>query len=137
MPAKMKASTVVAGGSGIAAGRRIAERFSLRDTCMLLRPRTIDDGAGGSEPDPDGPEAIGPLACSFLAVSGDEATADLIAERGRYRVYLAVDLRHPETGDALELASSDQVTVLGTTYDVVWTPPPHALALLRTVGLKE
>lgn len=117
--------------------RAMANQWLLRDACTLIQPRTIDDLAGGSYPDPDGPERIGPLACSFLAVSGDEATRELIAERGRYRVYLPIELRHPETGDALDVASIDAIEVLGTTYQVVWTPPAAAGALLRTVGLKE
>ena len=117
--------------------RRVAERYNLRDSCTLLRPRTLDDLAGGTYPDPDGPEAIGPLPCAFLAVSGEEATRDLVAERGRYRVYLAVDLRHPETNAPLDITGIDQITVLGTTYEVVWTPPAAATALLQIIGLKE
>lgn len=134
----MGASTAVAGSAlDMSAARRMADRWLLGDTCTLIQPRTIDDLAGGSYPDPGGPERIGPLACSFLAVSGDEATRELIAERGRYRVYLPIDLHHPETQEPLDVASIDAIEVLGTPYQVVWTPPAAAGALLRTIGLKE
>lgn len=128
----MGVSTAVLGSA-----RALANQWLLVDTCTIVRPRTLDDLAGGSYPDPAGPERIGPLACSFLAVSGDEATRELIAERGRYRVYLPVDLRHPTTQAAIEVLGTDAIEVLGTTYQVVWTPPPAAGALLRTIGLKE
>jgi hypothetical protein len=127
----------VAGELPLGPARAMAGRWLLRDTCTLIRPRTVDDLAGGSYPDPDGPERIGPLACSFRAVSGDEATRERIAERGSYRVYLPVELRHPDTQEPLDVASIDAIEVLGTAYQVVWTPPAPATALLRTIGLKE
>lgn len=115
--------------------RAAAEKYLLGDTCTLVRPVLADDGAGGTSPGE--PLRIGPLACGFSAVSGDEATEDIVRVRGRYRLKLAVDLRDPDTDDPLTIEPTDSIEVLGEVYQVVWTPPPAALTLLRTVGLKD
>lgn len=107
--------------------RAAAEHYILGDDCYILRPATpISDGGGGFTV--GSPTTIGPIACAFSEVSGDEATDAVIAVRGRYRLDVAV---------STDIRATDQVEVLGDIYDVTWTPPAGALALLRTIGLKD
>lgn len=107
--------------------RAIMESGMLTDTCTIVRLGTAtSDGAGGKVPATS--TNIGPLACLFYEVSGDEATTEIVAVRGRYRLQLAA---------TTDVRVTDQITVLSATYRVVWTPSPNARHMLRTVGLKE
>jgi hypothetical protein len=107
--------------------RALADRGK-QDRCTIVRPRLLDDGAGSTYPDPAGPERIGPLACLFIARSGSETQTDeQIEERGAYEIRLA------RTAPAV--LGTDQVEVLGRSYQVVWTPPLDARAVERIVGV--
>jgi hypothetical protein len=118
--------------------RLAAETYLMGDTCYLLRPRLIDNGRGGTKPDPAGPERIGPLICGFGAANGREQNvADQIAQRGSYRLKLPTELTDPDTGDPLTVQETDQFEVSGRVYNVKWLPPVAALNLSRKVGLEE
>lgn len=99
----------------------------MRDSGIILRTALSDDGAGGvtsgvvSE--------IGPVLGQFRRLSGEEQIrAEEIGQRGRYRWAVPHDT-------AIDL--TDQVRLLGVTYNVVWAPPAGALDTDRIVGLEE
>ena len=127
--------------------RASAAAYLLGDSCYLMRPRVLDNGRGGTKPDPAGPLRIGPLPCGFGAASGRETiVADQIAQRGSYRLKLPVELLDPDTGEILldpatdaplVLAETDQFEVFGRAYDVKWLPPVAHLSLFRKLGLEE
>jgi hypothetical protein len=107
---------------------RIAESAML-ETGAIVRPRVIDDGAGGTKRHPDGPETI-TTPCSITAVGAlpPSPLRDQVAEHGRYLLTVP---------RAKDLRVTDQFTVLGITYLVTWAPPPDALAVERMAALKE
>lgn len=100
------------------------------DSFQILRPRRIDDGAGGTMPDPDGPELLGPFLGKFgvNAVRNAEITGDREEHRGSYTLECPV---------SIEILTTDQVRYADRTYNVVWTPPLRTLTLARKVGLEE
>jgi len=109
--------------------RAIVAAKLMNDSCTILRPIVIDDGAGGTRPDPDGPEEIGPIVCAFSKMRGrEQVVADQLQSRGDYRLALPV---------ATDIRLTDQVAVLSGVYNVVWAPPVAALSLVRAVGLEE
>jgi hypothetical protein len=106
----------------------IAESAML-DSGIIVRPRLLDDGAGGTYPDPVGPETI-TSPCSITAV-GSLAPGPLreqIQEHGRYLLTVPRDK---------DLRVTDQFQALGTLYTVTWAPPPDALAVERIAALTE
>jgi hypothetical protein len=123
-------------GVDLTGARVSAEQYLLGDTCYFLRPRVVDDGAGGTKPDPAGPERIGPFNCAFAARSGREVvSADQLKVIGEYKLKLATKLTHPTTKASFTPQDTDQVEALGGVYSVVHAPPPAALSLFRTIGL--
>lgn len=125
-------------GIDMTSPRQAAETYLMGDTCELLRPRLIDNGRGGTKPDPSGPLRIGPFICGFSAANGTEQNvADQMAQRGSYRLKLQIELRDPDSGDPITLAETDQFEVFGRVYNVKWLPPVAALSLSRKVGLEE
>jgi hypothetical protein len=108
--------------------RRIAERAE-QDEGIIVRPRLLDDGAGGAYPDPAGPEWIA-TSCSITAVGAlaPGPLRDQVAEHGRY--LLSVPL-------SADLYVTDQFQALGTLYNVTWAPPPDALSVERIAALTE
>jgi hypothetical protein len=99
----------------------------MRDSGTILRPTLTDDGAGGTTTGT--PTEIGPILGMFWALSGDELLrAAQLAQLGRYRWAVPRDTDIQET---------DQVAILGATYNVVWAPPVAALDVERIVGLEE
>jgi len=109
-----------------------------RVSFTIVRPRVIDDGAGGTKPDPAGPLYIGPLFGSFSAAGGREIqTPDQIKQRGSYRLRSAVELIDPDAEEAVTIEETDQIELLDTLYKVIWAPPPTETNLSRVVGLEE
>jgi hypothetical protein len=109
--------------------RILAER-GMQNSCMIVRPVLVDDGAGNTNPHPDGPERFGPFPCSFNSQGGDEAEdGDQVAEHGDYQIGMPIDTP--------EVLATDEIELLGRTYQVVWTPPIEAMSTERTVGLIE
>lgn len=100
------------------------------DTYIVIRPRVIDDGAGGTKPHPDGPLRLGPRPCGFgvNTVRNAETSGDQVEHRGSYKLKILI------TDD---VGATDQVEYRGVTYNVVWTPPISNLSLRRVVGLEE
>jgi hypothetical protein len=117
--------------------RAAYEANLLGDECYILRPQLIDDGAGGTYPDPDGPLRIGPIACGFTSVSGDEAQADIVEVRGRYRLKLPTTVIDPDTEEEVTPVETDEVEFQGKVYAVIWAPPVTALNLKRKLGLRD
>jgi orotate phosphoribosyltransferase-like protein len=118
--------------------RASAAAYLLGDPFTILRPRVIDDGAGGTYPNPAGPTRIGPFLGGFRAANGHEAVvADQLVQRGSYRLKTLTELRDPATNALIVIAATDQIEVLGGVYKVVWTPPVAGLSLFRIVGLEE
>jgi hypothetical protein len=125
-------------GIDMTSPRASAEAYLMGDTCYLLRPRVLDNGKGGTKPDPAGPQRIGPFICGFGSASGREQNvADQIAQRGSYRLRLPTLLLDPDSGDVITPAETDQFEVFARIYDVKWLPPVAALSLFRRVGLEE
>lgn len=97
------------------------------DTCTIITPGVAtSDGGGGVTPGAATESA--PVACKFGNVRGDEAAADIVSVRGRYRVKLPIDTMIDERC---------LVRCAGRVYAVVWAPLPTALSLARSVGLTE
>jgi hypothetical protein len=95
---------------------------------VIVRPRLLDDGAGGTYPDPAGPERID-TACSFTAVAAlPGPLRDQLQEYGRYLITVPL---------ATAVLATDQVEVLGGTYAVTWAPPPDGFAVERMAVLVE
>jgi hypothetical protein len=89
----------------------------------------LDDGAGGTYPDPAGPQQIGPVLGLFWALRGEERIASSqLGQHGSYRWAV------PHTTD---IRITDQVVLLGTLYNVVWVPPVAYHDADLTVGLEE
>jgi len=106
----------------------IAER-AMQNDGTIVRPRLLDDGAGGTEPDPAGPERIATVCgITALAALPPGAMRDQIAEHGKF--LLEVPL-------AADLQETDLFEALGQTYQVTWAPPPDALAVERIAALTE
>lgn len=114
--------------------RELADLTSLDESAMadsgtILRPRLLDDGAGGTYPDPAGPETIGPILGRFKTLSGGELLrAVQLGQAGKYRWFVP---------NGTTVYATDQVHILGGTYNVVWVPPVAALDTAQTVGLEE
>jgi hypothetical protein len=108
--------------------RRIAER-AMQNDGVIVRPRLLDNGAGGTRPHPDGPEHIATV-CGItpLVAIPPGAVRDQVAEHGKF--LLEVPL-------AVELRATDLFEVLEQTYQVTWAPPPDALAVERIAALTE
>lgn len=112
--------------AAIARARAQMDAMLLRDTCEIVTPGApTTDGGGALLP---GAPTKTTEACGFAEVSGDEATADQIAVRGRYRLTLRV-------GAAVDATA--RVQYADAVYQVVWAPPPGATHLQRVVGLKD
>jgi len=113
----------------ITLGRIALQATLMRDSCVIVRPRVLSDGAGSTYPDPAGPLSIGPIVCTFSKMRGrEQEIADQVQSRGDYRLALPV---------ATDIRLTDQVAVLSGVYNVVWAPPVAALSLSRVVGLEE
>ena len=110
----------------LSVARAAVERQLLRDTCTIVTPSArMSDGGGGLT---DGTPTTATAACSLTEVSGDEATTDVIAVRGRYRLSLPY---------ATTIGATCRVQLSNVVYQVVWAPTAGALALTRVVGLKD
>lgn len=108
--------------------RALDESF-MQDSGFILRPRTLDDGAGGAYPDPAGPERIGPILGLFWSLRGAESVAaDQLGQHGAYRWAVPIG-----TG----IQATDQIELLGGVYNVVWAPPTAQYDADQTVGLEE
>lgn len=101
----------------------------MQNQAVIIRPRLIDDGAGGTESHPDGPLQIS-TACSFTPVRElpPGPLRDQVIEHGKYLLTV------PLTKVVLV---TDEIEVLGTTYRATWAPPPDAFAVERLVALEE
>src|SRR4051794_3863126 len=121
-------------GIDMTSPRESARAYLMGDSCYLVRPRVLDNGRGGTTPDPAGPLRIGPFSCGFSAATGREQNvADQTQQRGSYRLRLPIELLDPESGDVITPAETDQFEVFGRAYQVVWLPPVAALSLFRRV----
>lgn len=108
--------------------RRLSISF-MQDSGTILRQNLLDDGGGGTYPDPSGPTRIGPIMGLFWTLSGDEAVmAAQLGQHGRERwaVPIGTDIR-----------ATDQVELLGWVYNVVWVPPVAYHDADRIIGLEE
>lgn len=110
-------------------GLAALDESAMQDSGTIVRPLLLDDGAGGTAPDPAGPTRIGPILGRFEALTGRELViAAQLGQLGNYRwsVPRATDIR-----------VTDQVELLGSVWAVVWAPPVAALDPSRIVGLEE
>jgi hypothetical protein len=108
--------------------RGIAER-AMQNTGTIVRPRVIDNGAGGTRPDPAGPlRTATPCSITPVAALPPGAVRDQVAEHGKW--LLSVPL-------AADLKTTDQFEVLGQRYQITWAPTPDALSVDRMAALTE
>lgn len=108
--------------------RQAIQELLMPTVCTIHIPASlVSDGGGGMQ---EVPGAIRTSTCSFSAVR-DEAFAfssDTVAERGRYRLGLPIDI---------EVPVGAHVDIAGRRFRAVWTPPLSGLGLKRIVGLVE
>ena len=115
--------------SDVAAARASLAAGLFRDTVYVLRTTVLDDGGGGTYPDPAGPIEYGPILGAFSRQSGRELVASSqVQQRGTYRLALPV---------ATDVLATDQIIYQGMRYNVVFCPPLTALNLSRVVELEE
>lgn len=114
--------------SDMSAARADFAAGMFRDSVTILRTALLDDGGGGTYPDPAGPTET-PTIGAFSRLTGRELVASSqTQQRGSYRLALPV---------ATDIQETDQVTYQGRTYNVVFCPPLTALNLSRVVELEE
>jgi hypothetical protein len=113
----------------LTSARQTVQQNFFGDQVTILRPRLLDDGAGGSYPDPAGPERIGPILGKLTAIWGLETQTQVdIDVRSGYRLSLPI---------GTDIRLTDQVEIVGRVFNVVWTPPAGAMSLVLRVGLQE
>jgi hypothetical protein len=105
--------------------RQQIEAYLMPDTCIIETPtQPLPNGRGGTLP---GVPIETSSICGLSAVSGEEATDDLIRVRGNYRLRLPV-------GTAIVEGAT--VILNGRRYRAVWVPHTHGLSLTQRVGLE-
>lgn len=106
--------------------RIVANQRLLTTDYSITRETLVSDGGGGLTP--SGSTTI-TGDCTFSERGGNtEWAPDRVQQRGSYIMKVAI---------SADLLPTDLVVIGGRTFRVVWTPPPAADALLRTVGLEE
>lgn len=110
--------------SDLTQARQDAQSYLLPDSCTIVNVvQGVDLGGAETET-----ETQITSACAFDRISGREASADLLVERGAYRLKL------PRNAT---ISGTSRVIYGGKTYRVVWTPPLAQIGLTRLVGLAE
>jgi hypothetical protein len=106
----------------ITASSRVGAITDGSHTCTIITPAPVQSGGAPTR----GTETRTDVPCLFWNVTGDEASADMLAQRGRYRIDVAIET-------AIDHNSS--VEYQGAVYRVLWAPPPYEAG--RIVGLTE